>query len=410
MTWDPDDLSNPSPSLVNGKAFTRHVGAQEEPEGFFCPPDEPAPQVTPTRKMTLEWFDDAASLALSEPSDPLIEDLLDEGAMSVFYGDSNAGKTFVALNMCFAVGTGGEWNGKRTKRGLVVFVCAEGGRKIKRRIAALKAHNGNLASPPIFALVIFPIDLRSSDANTKELLTLIRDAEKQCGERCVWIIVDTLSRAIAGGDENSPVDMGRIVAAADYIRANTGAHFTYVHHTGKDAARGARGHSLLRAATDTEIEVTAGAIKVTKQRDMEMGSELGFALLDVMLGVDQLGRAIKSAVVEWNGLPTPKAAQSEKAVPRSQRLLMDVIAEAIGDAGESFKPFGTDGPLVRGVAERAVRERYFARIAENADPDEDAEKLFDRQRKSFKRSVEAILKAKALIAAERKGERFVWLP
>ena len=28
-----------------------------------------------------------------------------------------------------------------------------------------------------------------------------------------------------------------------------------VHHTGKDTAKGARGHSLLRAATDTEIEV-----------------------------------------------------------------------------------------------------------------------------------------------------------
>ena len=102
----------------------------------------------------------------------------------------------------------------------------------------------------------FPIDLRSNDANLKELLALVREAETETGEKCVWIVVDTLSRALAGGDENSPVDMGRIVVAADRIRAETGAHFTYVHHTGKDAARGARGHSLLRAATDTEIEVT----------------------------------------------------------------------------------------------------------------------------------------------------------
>jgi RecA-family ATPase len=206
-------------------------------------------------KMTIEWFAEAADSALSDAGNQLIEGVLDEGGLSVIYGDSGSGKTFVSLDQAFHVGTGLEWNGKKVKCGLVVYVAAEGGSRIKQRIAALqkryRKEYGDVAPDPLFALVRYPIDLRSSDADLKSLLALVLKAEEKTGEKCAWLIVDTLSRAMAGGDENSPVDMGRVVASADSFRAETGAHFTYVHHTGKDAARGARGHSLLRAATET---------------------------------------------------------------------------------------------------------------------------------------------------------------
>jgi len=190
------------------------------------------------RKMTIEWFDDAAQAAMDETPDPLIAGLLDAGAFSVIYGDSNSGKTFVALDIGYHVSTGALWNERTVKRGLVVYVAAEGGTRIRKRLAALKKHHGNKGAAPLFALIRYPIDLRSNDANVKELIALISKAEEETAEKCVWVIVDTLSRAMAGGDENSPVDMGRVVAAADLLRDETGAHFTYVHHTGKDAARG----------------------------------------------------------------------------------------------------------------------------------------------------------------------------
>lgn len=358
------------------------------------------------RMMALEWFDEAAALALDEPSQSLIEDVLDEGALSVIYGDSNSGKTFVALDMSHAVATGRDWNGHATSRGLVVYVAAEGGRRIARRIAALRQRYP--AERPLFALVRYPIDLRSSDSNAQELMTLVRSAETQCGKRCAWIIVDTLSRALAGGDENSSVDMGRIVQAADHIRAETGTHFTYVHHSGKDAARGARGHSLLRAATDTEIEVAAGTIKATKQRDMECGAELGFVLVDEPLGEDSAGRPIKSAVVEWQAGVAKNSADREAAtIPASQRLLMEVVAQAIDEAGEPFHPF-PDGPFVRAVSDEAVRERYYARIVEK--PDDTPKKLADRRRQAFNTAIKSNLDAKRLVAGEKAGGRVLWLP
>jgi KaiC/GvpD/RAD55 family RecA-like ATPase len=388
----------------------------------FCPPFEDearagggrAPSVA-ERKMTIEWFDDAAGDALSESNNPLIDGLLDEGALSVIYGDSNSGKTFVALDMAFAVSTGAAWNDKKTKRGLVVYIAAEGGKRIKRRLAALKKREadryGESDERPLFALIRFPIDLRSSDANLNELLARIREAEKETGEACVWIVVDTLSRAMAGGDENSPVDMGRIVSAADRVRGETGAHFSYVHHTGKDAARGARGHSLLRAATDTEIEVVPNAISVTKQRDMEGGFNLGFALVDIEIGIDLDGNPVKSAVVEWTengGAAIPKA-ETGKSIPRAQLLLMDVVNGAIAEAGTSLRPFGENGPTVRAVAEGSIRTRYYARMADQAEDGESPKTVIERQKKAFRRSLESALKSKLLFAMERDGKRIIWL-
>ena len=47
------------------------------------------------------------------------------------------------------------------------------------------------------------------------------------------IIFDTLARCMVGGDENSPLDMGRAVAAADRVRVETGAAVLLVHHPTK---------------------------------------------------------------------------------------------------------------------------------------------------------------------------------
>jgi hypothetical protein len=322
------------------------------------------------REMRFEMFDDAASSALTEPVNPLIEGLLDEGAFSVVYGDSGSGKTFVALDLAFHVACGTAWNGKQVAQGLVVYIAAEGGRRIKTRLAALKAHFKPNAEP-LLALVRYPIDLRSNDANLQELVALVRTAERHVGEKCLWVVVDTLSRAIAGGDENSSIDMGRVVAAADRIRAETGAHFTFVHHTRKDALRGARGHSLLRAATDTEIETTANLLTVTKQRDLEGGLAVRFGLVDQAIGRDHEGRLASSAIVAWDTCETAavRAPKSEKQ-PNHGEVLRRAFVDAyerLADAVERSPGF--DGQPVKKVSVDAIRDelkdRGFLDKAEN---------------------------------------------
>jgi hypothetical protein len=276
---------------------------------------QPAEQPKPKPRLHYVTFEESSRLALVEGNKPLIKGLLDWGAFSVMYGASNVGKTFVALDLAFHVAAGLPWRGRSTTKAAAVYVAAEAGRGIHRRVAALRQHYAaEIAAleargeSVTLSIVPCPIDLRDDKGDTEALIGLIKAAVEAMGAPAGLVVVDTLSRAIAGGDENSSVDMGAFVKHVDRLRVATGAHTKTVHHSGKDAAKGARGHSLLRAATDTEIEVGDGKISVTKQREMEGGQKIGFRLKEVLLGTDPDGDLITSCVlgeaaVDDDGLP-----------------------------------------------------------------------------------------------------------
>ena len=137
------------------------------------------------------------------------------------------------------------------------------------------------------------MDLLNPDGDTSPLIDFIKRKEDHLGVRCVKVTQDTLARAMPGGNENSSEDMGRVVANGDRIRHAIGCAIELVHHAGKDSLRGARGHSSLKAATDTEIEVTNGdglhTVRPTKQRDYPLGDEFFFRLRQVEIGLDQAG-------------------------------------------------------------------------------------------------------------------------
>jgi hypothetical protein len=120
--------------------------------------------------------------------------------------------------------------------------------------------------------------------------------------------------------------MGALVKHLDALRVSTQAHVMVVHHSGKDTAKGARGHSLLRAATDSEIEVQAGLAKITKQRDMEMGAAIGFDLVPVDLGASSEGDRVTSCVA----VPLTEAQMEFHADAEARIGLMDAaLREAV---------------------------------------------------------------------------------
>src|SRR4051794_7900973 len=183
----------------------------------------------------------------------LIKGLLGSGTMAVLYGESGSGKTFLALHFGLSLAGAIELFGHRVRQCGVVYIAAEAGRGIKNRVAADK-HEFEFPEVMPFAAITCPVDLCTEAADTDAVIDAIRLAD--IGMPVELIIIDTLSRVLAGGNENAPDDMGAFVRNVDRIRADTGAAVLMVHHTGKDTSRGARGHSLLRAATATEIETT----------------------------------------------------------------------------------------------------------------------------------------------------------
>ena len=271
------------------------------------------------RRFVFEGFEKLADAASREGVAPLIKGLLDQGAMSVLYGESNSGKTFVALDMAFHVATGGRWFGMRTADMPVLYIAAEGGRGFSKRIAALRVKYQPTGAVRLEALRS-SVNLLREDADLEPLIEAIRAMPTRPG----LIVLDTLSRAMAGGDENASTDMGGMVRHLDALRGATGAHLLVVHHSGKNLAKGARGHSLLRAATDTEIEIADKRVKVTKQRDIDGNFQCGFDLEPITFGVDADGDAITSCVVhlraeepKGNDLHSPAEALKRDAVAKA---------------------------------------------------------------------------------------------
>ncbi|MEZ5607470.1 MAG: AAA family ATPase [Burkholderiaceae bacterium] len=173
-----------------------------------------------------------------EPPDELVEGVLTVGAAGILYGDSNSGKTFAAVDLACALARGVPWMGRRTEPGLVLYLAAESPASVRARLQAYQQHHG--VRVPDFAIVGSPVDLFASEADTDAVIQTIKAIERQRGKPARLVIGDTLARLSAGANENSGEDMGRVVQRVDRIRAETGAHFLVIHHSGKNQANGAR--------------------------------------------------------------------------------------------------------------------------------------------------------------------------
>ncbi len=255
-----------------------------------------------------------------------VKGLITPNSLVGIIGQTGSGKTFFATDLAMHVAAGRPWRDKNVRSGLVVYGALEGPVSAENRFVAARDHAGFENGIPL-RLTPGPINLRDP-LDVAVLTAFVRQAESDHGAPCVAVFVDTLSRAMAGGDENGPEDMGALIVGADMVRLGTGAVVVLVHHMGKDETRGARGHSSLKAALDTEIEVTAKdgihVATVTKQRDLPSGDAFPFKLRPVELGHDEDDDPVTSCIVE----PTEQAP-SDRKQPRgkNQAKLLAALQE-----------------------------------------------------------------------------------
>jgi hypothetical protein len=322
----------PEPQYANPAALQTSQAALET--GFDAP----------KRASDLEWFDDVEPVLGGAY---LVKSLLDVAAMAVVYGPSNSGKTFWTIDLAYHIAIGAPWRGRRVLQASVLYLAAEGGRGVINRVAALKQAHGVLDVP--LAVKRAGLDLLHDQADLQHIVDLSAEVKARLPDAPHMIVIDTLSRVMAGGDENSAADMTALIRNIDAIRATTGATALLVHHTGKDAARGARGHSSLRAATDTEIEIAnedgARAAVVTKQRDHQGGETFAFDLEGVTLGTDQDGDEVTSCIVKVADEDEYRAAVTQrKGLGGNQKILAETFEQMLGEGLGRPNPGGVGFP------------------------------------------------------------------
>lgn len=351
-----------------------HWGAEPEPD-IGLEPEKVAPDIKPTG-LPLIYFQDVKPALKAED---FVEGLLIKAAMSVTYGPSNCGKTFFMADLALHVAMGLEWRGREVEQAGVIYCAMEGAHGIQNRVAAFALACGLTGQEIPFAIIPVALNLLDPEADTSRLIDAIAEAAARMAIPVGLVVMDTLSRAMAGGNENSAEDMGALVVNSDRIRQATGAHVAWIHHSGKDQAQGARGHSLLRAATDTEIEISRAdndgpsVAKVTKQRELEIDGVFGFTLKRVELGLNHRGKPVTSCVVEpTDERPAKPRVSLTNGEAMALRILHDVMATQPVPV-----PFQASQAGVQvATSKHAWRETFFARST--ADSHEAKKKAFNR--------------------------------
>jgi hypothetical protein len=317
----------------------------------------------------------AANMTFDIDSDYLVKNWLSRHGISLVYGDSNVGKTFFAIDLGFHVAAGMQWQGNRVRQRPVLYIATEGGASVRRRIAALKLERPELATGAgAFYLLPVQVDLHGTD----DVQAIIQAAP---AAKYGIIVVDTLAQSFGAGSENDGKDMGLFIANIALLKQHFGGHVMIVHHSGKDVARGARGHSSLRAAVDTEIELKQDGVvrvaTVTKQRDMPVGGKAAYTLQCVTLGTDCDGDEVTSCVVE----PTDyRPAKCRRRLRGFNDVALQALRDVMQKHGRRIQGSDSLPASRRTVAISLWREEAMRRGIGADKSDEAARKAFDRAR------------------------------
>jgi putative DNA primase/helicase len=232
-----------------------------------------------------------ADLAALPPLAWRVRGVLPAVGLAGLYGPSASGKSFLAFDMAAAIADGSRWFDCRVESVPVVYAALEGEAGFKLRAQAWEAHEGR-ALPDGLQMMLQPFQL-TNVLDVRDLAAVVPAG--------AVVFLDTLNRAAPTADENSSKDMGEILEAAKRLQSITGGLVVLVHHTGKDATKGLRGHSSLFAALDAAIEVSRDGDRrewrVAKSKDGADGDAHPFKLAIETLGIDAYGDPITSCTV-----------------------------------------------------------------------------------------------------------------
>jgi hypothetical protein len=183
------------------------------------------------------------------------------------------------------------------------------------------------------------------------LVLAIEVLVQQSGIEFKQIVIDTLARAFGGGNENSSEDMGAFITACGRIQQIVqDCGLMILHHSGKDATKGLRGHSSLLGAVDTELELLRfedsmkGIVTISKQKDGADNDRIGFEMVTVELpapqGSLQIGEPQTSLAVnpcelgQFDALKRDaKGASSNAGHGKNQVLSLQCLENAIKKNG-----------------------------------------------------------------------------
>ena len=321
----------------------------------------------------------------------IVEGVISEDDLVGTYGKPKCGKSVLVGDRNFHVAAGlDDWLGHAVTQCGVLHVAAERAAVVKRRYAALRKHYGITNIP--LAVRGRRVDLCSNDRDAKTIVECCKRMEDITQIRTGLVCVETVNRVLAGGDENSPKDMGALVDNLALIQELARVALNYVHHIPADGSNRLRGHGSLFGASDVLESVQKHgklfSSTIEDANDTPEGGKIVFSLRGVGLYHDPVtGEVTEAPIVVPHEGDVPKATKQK--LTAKQKLAFDALTSLIAEGGKKLPPaLGLPLMLLAVSIEAFKRECYRRGILHEhcSNPRADFSRLKDQ------------LKARGLVA------------
>lgn len=306
--------------------------------------------------------------ARAEDVEWLVEDLIPENSMGMIFGGSGTFKSFLAIDLAQHIVNEMNWTNRLTKPGSVVYLAAEGGAGISRRVEAWHHQFGLADMSDNFRTCIQPLLLNEADQ-----IQGMADDIAALPDKPRLIIIDTLSQTFVG-EENSSSEISHYLRLINsQIRARFEATVIIIHHTGHNVSDRPRGSSALIANLDfllgvfrEDKESLYAKVQVLKMKDAEKCGDLFFNMERVVIGQDKRGRELSSLVAKYHdSLATVRDALSGgKYKVIIAKLLHEGPATADEIRAACLSQAGGNEYTARKGCERALRDLQQSRYAQ----------------------------------------------
>jgi hypothetical protein len=280
-----------------------------------------------------------------------VKGVISEQGLGFVYGATGTFKSFVVLDYALHRAYGMKWMGRRTKQSIPVYLAAEGGTGLMRRIEAWhKARGMDWRKCPM-RVVIVPLTLRTESST-------LRAAIEAEGLHPGDVVIDTMSQTFTGNENSNDEVADFLRVLGSELRDGLGCTVTVVHHTGHSATERPRGASAIIANVDFALGIFRDekemlcTVEFTKVKDGERPDPATFQLSSSELGRDEDGDAITSL--------------SARFINNADELVAAVSAE--GKAGRGGRNQALLSLVQNGMTERELRKVFYETLT-SADPE-----------------------------------------